>query len=214
MSKNKDLDKLIGSLSKELEPCKPMAHPLIRVLPLIVISILYVLAIILLIGPRNDWMPKMYGELSYIFEFGLSFSIFVSAAIALAWLCVPGMRGQTWLKAVPVTLGGVFLFWALLRIIFEWSEPFHFAFSSCSLDGFIMLALPVFILTLFSRRGATTEPWWSSFMAVLSFAGLGWAGLRLTCSANTFAQSLVVHFVPFVTMGVVFALFARRIFKW
>lgn len=209
-----DLESLIGNLSDELEPVKPMAHPLMRVLPLIVISILYVTAMVVLIGPRNDWMPKAYAELSYVFEFVLSFGIFLSAAISLAWLGVPDMRGQTWLKAVPVTLMGVFLSWGALRMIFEWGEPFHFALRNCSLDGLFMTVIPVFALTFMSRKGTTTQPRWSAFMTILSFSGLGWAGLRLTCTANTFAQSLVVHFIPFIAMGIIFGLFARRIFKW
>lgn len=209
-----NIDQLINDLTGELEPVKPLAHPFIRALPLIIVSVLYVAFMVVLIGPRNDWMPKMYNEISYVFEFGLSFGIFVSAAIALAWLGVPDMRGQAWLKAVPITLAGVFVFWAILRGIYEWDKPLHFALQSCSLDGFFITVLPVFILTFSCRSAATTQPGWSSFMAILSFSGLGWAGLRLTCSANTFMQSLVVHFIPFVVIGIIFALLARRIFKW
>lgn len=209
-----DIDNLIGGLSEDLKPVKPMAHPFMRVLPLIIVSTVYVGTMIFLIGPRNDWMPKMYNELSYMFEFGLAFSIFVSAAIALAWLGVPDMRGQQWLKAVPVTLTGVFLFWAFLRGVYEWDQPLRFELRNCSIDGLFMTVLPVFILTFASRKGSTTQPRWSSFMAILSFSGLGWAGLRLTCTANTFMQSLVVHFIPFVLIGLVFGLFARRIFRW
>lgn len=208
------MDKLIESLTDDLEPVKKLAHPLVRVLPLIVVSILYVAAMVVLLGPREDWMPKMFNEISYVFEFGLSFSIFVSSAIALAWLGVPDMRGQTWLKAVPVTLTGVFGGWGILRVIYEWGEPFSFKIKNCSLDGFFITFLPVFLLTFSMRKAATTQPGWSAFMAILSFSGLGWAGLRFTCSANTFAQSLVVHFIPFVALGVVFGIFAKRIFKW
>ena len=211
---DQNVDSLIDSLSDELEPVKRLPHPFMRLLPLLVVSLIYMVAMIAMIGPRDDWMPKMYHEISYVFEFLLSLSLFVSAAATLAWLSVPDMRGQTWLKAVPVTLGGVFLVWAVLRIAFEWGEPLHFALKNCSLDGFIMTALPVAVLTLFTKKGATTQPIWSSCMTILSFSGLGWAGLRLTCGANTFAQSFVIHFIPFVILGVLFGLLSRRIFRW
>lgn len=209
-----NIDSMIESLSDDLSEVKPLPHPIVRILPLIGVSVLYTLAMVAVLGPRQDWMPKMLNEIGYLFEIVLSLSIFVSAAIALCWMTVPDMRGQTWLKAVPVTLLGVFTGWAGMRIYFEWDEPFVFSFQNCTLDGLILTAVPVFILTLMARNGATTQPRWTAFMSILSFSGLAWAGLRFTCGANTFLQSLVFHFIPFVLLGLVFALFARRIFKW
>ena len=208
------IDNLIDGLAKELEPVKPLAHPLQRMLPLIVVSILYVAAMIAMIGPREDFMPKMADEISYVFEILLSLSIFISSAIALGWMSVPDMRGQTWMKAVPITLSGIFVLWAGLRIFFEWDQPLVFKLQNCSLDGLFMTFLPVAALVFASRQGATTQPGWTSFITVLSFSGLGWAGLRFTCGANTFLQSFVVHFIPFIVLGVIFGLFARRIFRW
>ena len=209
-----NIDDLIGSLSDDLEPVKPLAHPLKRMAPLIIVSILYVGAMIAMLGPRDDFMPKMMHEIDYVFEILLSLSIFVFGAIALGWMTVPGMRGQTWMKAVPVTLAGIFVLWAGLRIAFEWDQPFVFKLQNCSIDGFLMTCLPVAALVFTSRQGAVTQPRLTSFLTVLSFSGLGWAGLRFTCGAGTFLQSFVIHFIPFVIMGVLFGLFARRIFRW
>lgn len=214
MTDTQSIDSMIENLSNDLSEVKPLPHPLLRVLPLIGISVFYLFAMVAMLGPREDWMPKMFNEISYLFEIGLSLSVFISAAMALCWMSVPDMRGQTWLKAVPVTLLGVFVGWAGLRIYFEWGEPLMMSLGNCSLDGLFLTAVPVFILTLMARRGATTQPGWSAFMSILSFSGLAWAGLRFTCGANTFLQSLVIHFIPFVVLGIVFALFARRIFKW
>lgn len=209
-----NLDNLIEGLSDELQPVKPLAHPLVRMASLIVVCILYAAAMIAMLGPREDFMPKMMYEIDYIFEILLSLGIFMSSAVALGWMSIPDMRGQTWMKAVPLTLAGIFLLWAGLRMVFEWDEPLVFKLQNCSLDGFFMTLLPVAALVLTSRKGATTQPGWTSFMTVLSFSGLGWAGLRFTCGANTFLQSFVIHFIPFIVLGIIFGLFARRIFRW
>ena len=213
MSEQK-LDKFIEELADDLKPVKPLAHPLVRMAPLIVVCILYVGAMIAMLGPREDFMPKMMHDIDYVFEILLSLSIFLSSAVALGWMAIPDMRGQTWMKSVPVTLAGIFVIWAILRIVFEWGEPLVFKLQNCSMDGFLMTCLPVAALVLTSRKGAVTQPMWTSFITVLSFTGLGWAGLRFTCGAGTFLQSFVIHFIPFVLMGVVFGLFARRIFRW
>lgn len=210
----KSVDDLIGNLSGDLKPVKPLAHPLVRMAPLIVVCLVYVGAMIAMLGPRDDVMPKMMYEIDYVFEILLSLSIFISSAIALGWMVIPDMRGQTWIKAVPVTLSGVFVLWAGLRIFFEWGEPFVFALQNCKLDGLFMTVLPVAALVFSSRKGAVTQPLWVSCMTVLSFSGLGWAGLRFTCGAGTFLQSFAIHFVPFIVIGIVIGLFARRIFRW
>jgi len=210
----KNVNDLINSLSDELEPIKTTKHPLNRIVPLIVVSVLYVALMVALIGPRDDFMPKMMYEIDYVFEILLSLSIFISGAMALGWMSIPGMRGQSWMKTIPVTLSGIFVLWAALRIFFEWDQPFVFKLQNCSIDGLIMTFLPVAALIFTARRGTTTQPGWTSFITVLSFSGLGWAGLRFTCTAGTFLQSFVVHFVPFVIMGVLFGLFARRLYKW
>ena len=211
---DENLDSLINGLADELEPVKPLAHPLLRMTPLIMVCIFYVAAMIAMLGPREDFMPKMMYEIDYVFEILLSLGIFISSAVALGWMSVPDMRGQTWMKAVPVTLAGAFVLWAVLRIYFEWDQPLVFKLQNCSMDGLFMTFLPVAALVFMSRRGATTQPGWTSFMTVLSFSGLGWAGLRFTCGAGTFMQSFVIHFIPFIVMGVVFGMFARRIFRW
>ncbi len=213
MSSDK-LDALIGSLSEELEPVKPMPHPLARMFPLILVSFTYVLAVIALLGIRDDWMIKMFHDIQFLFEFVLALSVSASAGLALGWLSVPDMRGQKWIVAIPFTLTAVFLFWAVLRMAFEVDDHFHFHLNHCTLDGIFMLILPIGVLTFFSRQGATTHPQLSAFMTVLSFSGLGWAGLRLTCGMDSFSHAFLMHFVPFIVIGIIFGIFARKIFRW
>ncbi|MEM6781548.1 MAG: NrsF family protein [Pseudomonadota bacterium] len=208
------VDALIDNLSDELEPVQPMAHPFARMAPLIGVSLIYMIAVIAMIGPREDWVPAMFGNMMYFFEFSLSLSIFVSAALALGWLAIPDMAGRVWIKAVPVTLTGVFLVWAVMRMVFEADMEFNFQLSQCNLNGLFLIVLPVAVLTMSLRKGATTQPGWSAFMTILSFSGLGWAGLRFTCGADSFMHSFLIHFIPFVVLGIVFGLFAKRIFRW
>lgn len=208
------LDALINNLSDELEEVKPLCHPLTRMFPLLLVSFTYVLAVIALLGLRDDWMLKMFHDIQFLFEFVLALSVSVSAGLALGWLSIPDMRGQKWVLAVPFTLTAVFMFWALLRMLFEVDDHFHFQLNHCTLDGIFMLILPIGVLTFFSRRGATTHPHLSALMTVLSFSGLAWAGLRLTCGADSFSHAFLMHFVPFIAIGVLFGIFARKIFRW
>lgn len=208
------IDALIDSLSDELEPVAPMGHPLVRMLPLLLVSFCYVVAVIAIIGLRHDWMIKMLDDMGYVFELSLALGVFVTAGLALGWLAIPDMRGQQWITVIPLTLAGVFLFWACLRLCYESSPYFHFHLGHCALDGVFMLMIPLAILTLFLRKGATTHPRLAGVMTILSFSGLSWTGLRLTCGADNFSHAFLMHFLPFVAIGVLFGLFARKIFRW
>ena len=209
------IDHLIDNLCEELEPVKPLPHPLMRMLPLIGGCILYVLAFIWMEGMRTDFSTKMLDDLTYVFELSLAFAIAVSAAITLGFLAVPDMRGAQWLKTVPVTLLGVFLFWTLLRLWEGRETLFDLPIlTDCFMNGIVLLLVPVILLTFFTRMGASTYPGWSAFMTVLSFSGLGWIGLRVTCGMDDFAHAFVYDFLPFICVGIVIGFLSRVIFRW
>lgn len=208
------IDALIDSLSEDLKETKPMKHPLARMFPLLLVSFTYAVAVVVMLGLRDDWMNIMFDDILFTFEFVLSLCIFVSAGLTLGWTAIPDMGGKRWLPAIPITLTGVFMFWAALRLLFAEEGALYFHLNHCSLDGVFMLILPVAVLTFFSRQGATTCPLLMAGLTVLSFSGLAWAGLRMTCGADNFSHAFLMHFVPFLALGIVFGVFARKIFRW
>lgn len=214
MSDKTDIDGLIGDLSDELQPVKPMENPFILMVPFILFCALYVIGIVSILGLRADLMPKMMSDFTFFFEFGLSIMIFISATFALGWLSIPDLGGREWVKAVPVSLLMVFLFWAALRVIYEMDNHFEFALSHCNLNGLFMIFFPIVALVYSVRKGATTQPGWSAFMTILAFSALGWGALRFTCGADNFAHSFLIHFIPFVVLGVTVGLFSKKIFRW
>jgi hypothetical protein len=208
-----DMDKLIGDLCAGLSPVKPLHHPLLRVLLYMFLTVAYVGVTVHLYGLRMDWADKLH-DLYFVFETLLALSIWVTAILSAAWLCVPDMRGQGWMKVVPVTLAVVMLVWTFLRATFEGIALFPIHWVHCFKDGCVMGFIPFVLVVLMARRGATCRPYWMAAMNALSVTMAGWVGLRLTCSMNDMGHGFIYHFIPYMVFGVIIGLLARRLFRW
>lgn len=206
-------DDLIGNLTEDLQPISPMAHPFYRLLPWAALSFGYVALVIGIIGIRGDIGTKANDPL-FLYEIILALATALSAACASAWLCVPDMRGAKWLLAVPFSLFAVFVGWLATRII---GEPFVMPaidLHHCLGEAFLMIFVPVTGLILLSRKGATTRPVMMGALNAIAVGGLGFAGLRLICPVDNMGHICIYHVMPFLLLGLIIGLAARRLYRW
>ena len=210
---NKNTDDLIGQLCDGLEPTKPR-NPYSSILLWLALSILYIVGVILHSGIQVDLSEKFYSA-NFLFEMGMAAAILIASALASSWLWFPDSLQRGWIKVIPVTLFGVFLFWILASGIQEGGDLVkHFFLPSCS-RGLMVEALPFVALVIMTMRGNTTQPYWAMTMNVMAVSALGWIGLRLTCAMyDSMVYGFVHYLLPFSILGVAFGFFARKIFKW
>ncbi|MCB1530230.1 MAG: DUF1109 family protein [Rhodospirillales bacterium] len=213
MTSEKRLEDLIDGLSGDLNPVRPLAHPLWRAGVCFVLTAAYLAATVYGLHPRMDWMDKFH-ELNFLFEMSLAGAVWISALLCAGWLCVPDMRGQEWMKAVPVTLTGIFVLWSVLRGVMDGVSIFPLHWDHCFENGFLMGMVPLALVAFFSRGGTTTHPYWLALMNTLAVGSAGWMGLRLTCSMDDVGHGFLYHFVPFLVLGSLIGVFARRLFRW
>ncbi len=212
MSKNAT-DRLISSLSEELEPGKPLRHPFNRALGYIFVALIYVGTIAYFLGFRPD-IALMFSKSSFLFEIVLVFAIFISAACAAAWMCVPDMRGQNWMIAIPLTLFGVFIVWiGLESFINDLTIP-RIHLHHCAMDAALIAGVPVAAMVFLTTKGASTKPVLSSFMGMLSMGALGYFSLRFTCMSNELGHIAFYHVIPFVFGGALIGAIAQRFYRW
>lgn len=211
----KETETLIGDLESRLEAVKPMYHPLKRILPWIGFMLAYMVgSAFFIIGIRPDIAAKFH-ETGFLFETGLTLAVSLVAALTASWLSVPDMRGQKWLLAVPVSLFAVFLFWFSLNIYNEGLHlPETLTFHKCAGDAMILGLLPIMALVFLTKTGATTRPYWMAFSSILSVGALGWAVLRFTCASDDTAHIALYHFLPFIVLGILLGIVARRVYHW
>lgn len=206
-------DRLIENLTAELLPVRPLRHPLVRSLPFVVLALLYTSGVVWHLGLRPDLVHK-FKDTVFLFETGLAGFIALSAALASVWTCVPDMRGQKWVLALPLVSVGVFLFWTGLR---AWTEGASIPtphWDHCFEDALLLGALPAAFVIVLSRKGATTCPRTTAGMNILSTAALGYVGLRFTCMLDTVGHTALYHLLPFLVLGGILGLTARRLYRW
>lgn len=213
MSGNKSLDLLVSNLTEDLSPVRPLAHPAVRALPWLFLSVLYAVGVIVFLGLRPDLPYKLHSA-EFLFEIGLAFFTGVTAALCALWMCVPDMRGRVWLPALPLTALAVFLFWCVLEALTEGLLLPAPHWDHCFEDGLFLGAFPAAFILFITRKGTTIKPRMMAFMAVLAVGSFGYVGLRLTCMLDTIGHAGIYHVLPFVTLGSLFGLAARRFYRW
>ncbi|MEZ5813402.1 MAG: NrsF family protein [Alphaproteobacteria bacterium] len=208
-----NLDKLIDGLTGELEPVKPLAHPFLRILPFFVVSILYVAALVFLVGLRPDIGDK-FSDPAWMFETFLMGFTAISAGIAATFLCVPDACGKKWMIAPPLTALGIFAVWSAFRAISEGLHMPQLHMDHCMGEGVFMAAIPMTMLLFMIRRGATTKPGLSCLMNITAAGALGYIGLRFTCMMDTVGHATVSHLIPYLLIGAAMGIAARKLYKW
>ena len=212
MSKN-NIDDLIGSLTDELEPVKPMGCPARRIVPWVVVSVVFVVGCVFSMGTRHD-ISTLFTNHIFLFEMVLMTLTFIGAALSSSYLCVPDMQGQKWLIPTTLTSAGIFVLWSAIRFFIEDGAMPHLEFEHCMGEGAFMAIVPVAILIFMLKQGTTTRPYLMMSMNVLAIAALGFVALRFTCPIDTVARATLSHLLPYIALGAVLGLLARRLYKW
>lgn len=211
--KTNKTDDLIKSLGADLKPVKPLGCPARRTLPWVAFSALYVAIIVHYVGMRPD-LAAMLKDGMFLFEIILVGIAALFTAAASVYMSVPDMCGQKWLKPTALSLTGVFFLWVLTQW-FSHGMPLPAAhWDHCLNEAAIVALLPIAMLIYITKRGTTTTPILMSLMNITCVGALAYIALRLTCMSNDIGHIFIFHVVPFLVLGTLFGMLARKIYKW
>lgn len=213
MTPDKDIKDTIESLCSELKPVKCM-RPCWRGALWIVIAITYTMAVAAMIGFRPHIADKMLDS-HFIFEIGLALVTGLTAAIATFWLTQPDANRYNVFIGVPATLFFVQLFWMIDRLAMEGlgMMPYYW-FTNCWIDTGLMAGLPAALVMFLLRKGASVRPKLLAFNAILAVSSFGWIGIRFTCPFDSVGKAYLINFLPFMMVGLLIGLGAKRLLKW
>ncbi|MAS86927.1 MAG: hypothetical protein CMH30_02965 [Micavibrio sp.] len=212
MTESRDI---IKELCDDLRPCKPLSHPLLRMGPWVVLSLIFMMIMaVKVIGLRPDWYEMLMYDRQFQIDIGLATFLGISSALTLGWVNLPDMRQQSWVMAIPAVALVLFL----LNIIFniataDYSQIYEVrmgSFSHCAL----IVGLPLVALVYLVRKGCPSCHKRSALFAIMTVTALGWVGLRFTCVVDNVAQNFIIQFLPFVLIGLILSVFSDKFFRW
>ena len=210
-----NVNKLVGQLLDSHQPVTPEHHPLLRVMPLLLGVIAYMACVTLLIGLRADWQAMLSESAIHQIELLLSFIVSVMGMLAAGWLRIPYASSQRLFVGLALSTGALFLGFQLFRLI---SEGINFAtlkaLIDCYIDSLLLATLPTIALVMNQRSGSSTHPYLSALMGTFAITGFAWIGLRLTCGYDLAGHNAIAQLSPFMLLGVVMGLFAKRLYRW
>jgi hypothetical protein len=204
---------LIRTLASEAKPVRRLAHPARRVVYWLSISLLYVTAIVLFMGPRPDIGVKL-GEPRFVLEIGAAFLTGVMAAMAAFCAGSPGR--PLWERFAPLpmlvlwlgSLGeGCWQGWGANGLPLR---PDLVCFPSIVMAGLIPGALILYMV----RRGAPLAPVLTTALAALAASALGAAALRLYHTQDASIMILVWQFGSVAVITGLGGLIGRKLLRW
>lgn len=217
---NRTTDALIQELASSPLPLRSLPHPVVSVGVWIVFSMAY-LAVLLWLngGMRPDW-NEVESLTSYRLEMLLTVTLTISACIGAHWLSYPDIRQQRFVIVIPLLLLLVLISWQFTKMAVErppisdiWAGEIYMPLD-CAAHIFVFSLLPAAMIYLFMRRAASTHPYLTGGMALLSASSLSYLLLRLAEANDSLLHIFFWHMTPMLILCLIGALLARKGLQW
>lgn len=211
--KEKKTKSVIRDLCGDLHEVKLAPHPIKPALLWITFGFVYIAICLFLTRIRGDIDAKLF-DFAFVFELTITLSMAISAAFCAFWMCVPDMRGQKWMIAVPVTLFGVLFLWIGLQTVMVTYEFPNIHWHHCYKEAIIFGVIPAIAIVVFSLKGKTTHPAGLSVMNALAIGGFGYAAQRLSCGSDHIGHLCAYHVLPYFLFALFCVFIIRKIYRW
>lgn len=207
---------LIRALASEAKPVRRLAHPAWRVMYWLSISLLYVAAVVLVMGLRPDIGVKL-GEPRFIIEISAALLTAVMAAAAAFCAGCPGR--PLWERFAPLPMLALWLGSLGAGCWQDWLrwgangltlQPDFVCFPNIVMAGLVPGALILYMI----RRGAPLAPMLTTALAALAASALGAAALRLYHAHDASIMILVWQFGSVAIITGLGALIGRKLLHW
>lgn len=209
-----DTDKLIGSLSRDLKPVKPLAPPLRRTAVFTACAMLAALVLVLAAGAREDAAHVLHSP-RFIAENTLMFLSGALAAFAAFHLSVPDTKIR---KPVLVALLLATTAWLVLSLsccgdLQNHGSHLHPGFH-CLRDLAAIAVLPLVAAFILLNRAAPVWSGWAGYGMVLSVASFAAIGMRFLCEEDSSTHLLLWHYAPVLFLAVIGIFLGKTLVKW
>lgn len=210
----KDIDNLIDSLSGDLAESSKACCPTQRFVLWLAISTAIVSGFLYFVGIRPDINIKASAPF-FLMDMALAASLTLTAGYSAFLLCLPDRAGKGWFTAIPLTLLATFIVWSIIKATTSDFTLPEFHLTHCVKNaGAIVIAPAALIVFITARKSGVTAPYLLMSMNLIAPAAISYLGLRASCMMDTTGHDVIYHMVPFLALGIILGLVARRLYRW
>lgn len=167
-------------------------------------------------GLRPDVVVQMTRPLFWL-EIIALLALISSTAVAALWRAFPDQRQQGWINVLPLgpllLYGGTVVYRLLVPEATDAPLGDHHGLE-CSLCITIAALVPAGVLLYLVRKGATTQPRRSGFLALLAAASLGHLLLKFAEANDHVPHFLLWHLLPIVVLGLLGGGLGKKLLVW
>lgn len=209
-----DIEKLVETLSKDVQPVKPAPHPYLLSLQWIGAAAIYLIVTLALTGLRPDWRTS-FVEPWFVAEIVALFALFIVSALGTALLAFPDLHQKRLLAFAPLLPAILFVAVILSAALADTpSAPLPEHSIECTCSILLTMLLPA-LWTFYSlRRYASTHYRLAGSIALLSAFSVGALWLRLHEVNNSIAHVVEWHYLPMLGVGLLGLWVGRLLLKW
>lgn len=207
---------LINALANKAEPVEPLWHPAARAMAWMMGSVIYVGAIIWVIGPRADISDKL-ADPRFLIEVGAALLTSMMAAAAAFCAGCPGR--PLWERFAPFPFLAVWLASLGEGCWRQWvqngSEGLTVNIDLVCFQNILFVSiLPALAILVMIRQGAPLAPMSTTGLATLAATALGAAALRLFHAQDVSLMLLIWQFGSVLLLAAIGFLAGGRYLKW
>jgi hypothetical protein len=205
-------DRLIDTLSENLQPVKPLRKPVMRAALWSAFATLVIAVIAAIGGSRADLAHAM-GEAHFLIPLAGSWLTGVTAALAAFEISLPDRsRRWLWLPVLPILLWGTGFAYSCLA---NWGDiPGSLALlpeSACLVTILVASAALLVVLLPMLRRVKTLRPRLTAWLGCLAVAGFADTAHLLVHTEQDSLIALTVNIVPTALVVVLGGLAGRKV---
>ncbi|MDO8413489.1 MAG: DUF1109 domain-containing protein [Gallionellaceae bacterium] len=209
-----DTEKLIASMARDASPVTPAPHPFMLGAKWLAAAIIYIALVLVFMGLRPDIVFKLRSPI-FIAELVLLASIIISTALSAALLSFPDLHQKRWVVYTPIV---AVVFFILLIFLSWWADfppvPLPRHNVQCLLSIACLTLLPTAWMFYTMRGLASTHPYWTGSIALLSAFSIGALSLRLSEQTNSLIHVIQWHYLPMLAVGLIGLLLGKILLRW
>ena len=208
------IDELIATLSEAPAPQRKVTSPYLLLLKWVMGTSVYMVALLLYFGVREDFLIKLESPLFSAELIALT-CILITSFFSASILSFPDIHQKpmlAWLPLIPLQAFAGIIYASWINDIPPSPAPEHDYI--CLICIVMFSLLPALVMMTALRKYATTHYHLTGCIALLASGALGCLILRISEQTDSISHIVLWHYMPMIALAAAGVWIGQKVLKW